>query len=516
MVRFPHRLGMLGLLVVLGVVSPAFADEATPTPARLLDARVGRTPKGMPRLVLETDRPVQFLTVELAQENGFEVHLLGSDPVPPPVAPFHDAVIKALTFREGPQGLVARVTLTGPRRVGTSFSLESPSRVVLDLLPQPGETSTLAAATLPPTPSPAPRAATRPPAAAVSTVTKAATSARPKDAALHVDLGDAEGAVEALDDAGADTTAPATSPIPAPAPKATRSSPDTAASAATQATKNDDVPPELQDLLGWLGELRGTIDSIRSSRDHAARAGARRHLAQLLEDRGLWEEAEKALLSVGSGAKKEDARGAADSLKVAELRVKRGRVEDAMAIAAALDATQVSATDRVRLAAIFLAGDRPAEADSLTRPLLDDLTGVDRDRAAWIVARSLWDRGDASAALPLATALASGTSTPADLLPGALLLEADCLCALERGSEAKSLYERAADLRLSPDEASWATLQLGNLARREGRLADAKRHYETTRDTWPDTFYASQADWFLRFDDRMKALREAGTGKNRG
>ncbi len=275
------------------------------------------------------------------------------------------------------------------------------------------------------------------------------------------------------------------------------------------------IPPELADLFGWLGDLRASLDSIRGRRDQAERSAARRRLAALLEDRGLWDEAEKALLSAARGARNGPT-GTADSLKVAELRIKRGDATGALAVAAALDTARTLPEERVRLAAVFLGAERPETAEALARPMIDTLEGAPSARAAWVTARARWDRGDAAAALPLAAKLAADPGTPAELLPAAVLLEADCLCALERTQEARPVYERAAALRLSDNDASWTALQLGNLARREGRLADAKRHYENARDAWPDTFYATQADWFLRFDDRLRALRDAGAGDRRG
>lgn len=487
----------------LGIVSPAPADDGLP-PARVLDARVGRTPRGMPRLVLETDRPVQFLTVELAQENGFEVHLLGTDPVPPPVAPVRDAVIRAITFRDGPQGLVARVTLEGGRRIGTSFPLDNPPRVVLDLLPDPDAAPVLATATPPglPVASPAPRKQVRP---ATAPPRETTVTSSPGDRALHLDP-DATPAKPTADDA----PKPATRDAGSAATHAPSGAP-----AKGDSAKRDDLPPELSDLFGWLGDLRASIDSIREGRDQAARSAARRQLAALLEERGLWDEAEKALLSASRGARNGPT-GAADSLKVAELRIKRGDATGALAVATALDTVRTLPEERVRLAAVYLAAEQPAIAESLALPMIDALEGAPSARARWVTARSRWDRGDAAAALPLAAKLAADPATPADLLPGAVLLEADCLCALERTKEARGVYERASELHLSDNDASWTALQLGNLARRDGRLDDAKRHYETARDSWPDTFYASQADWFLRFDDRLRSLRDAGAGKSRG
>ena len=60
------------------------------------------------------------------------------------------------------------------------------------------------------------------------------------------------------------------------------------------------------------------------------------------------------------------------------------------------------------------------------------------------------------------------------------------------------------------------TLQLGNVARREGRIEDAKHHYQTTMSRWPDTFYASQASWFLRVVEELDAARQAEAGEDRG
>src|SRR5258706_9331904 len=109
MFRSAYRsIELTGSLAVLGLLLafPARGEATGESPAHVLSARVGRTAGGVPRVVFETDRPVQFLTVELPQGNGFEVHLLGTDTTAVPAATASgDDVVQDLELRAGPSGV---------------------------------------------------------------------------------------------------------------------------------------------------------------------------------------------------------------------------------------------------------------------------------------------------------------------------------------------------------------------------------------------------------------------------
>src|SRR5262249_32147230 len=152
--------------------------------------------------------------------------------------------------------------------------------------------------------------------------------------------------------------------------------------------------------------------------------------------RALYEEAEKALLGAAALVPTDSAAVAADSLDVAELRLARGDRPGALAVATTLHAATLASTDRVRLAKVLLETDRADLAETLLPPAVANLDGADKAQASLLLARTHWDRGEAGKALPLAVDLAGAPTTPADLLPRALILEADCLCALDRGNEA--------------------------------------------------------------------------------
>lgn len=482
----------------LAIASVASGDEPIP-PGHVLSARVGRTERGVPRVVIEMDRPVQFLTVEHAQGNGFDVILLGTDTTSVPAASVAgDEVVRSLDFHASASGLVARVTLGEERRSGRAYALENPTRVVLDL-PLPGEPADTAASSR--------NSAATTPARKTPSAPKHAASTSP--ARVPASTPPVAAAPRDTSPAHATATAPE-STIATELSHAERAAADADTSARPGAEK------DLGEVIAWVHDLKNVIESIRKSGDGASRARARRGLAQLLQQRGLYIEAEKALLGAAATAPGDTSAAIRDSLDVAELRVARGDVAGALAVASVLDASRVSSEDRVRLARVLLDSDKPDLAESVLAPALAALDGAPKARAALLMARSHWDRADPKKALPYAVELVASTSTPEDVFSRAIMLQADCLCALDRAKEARQLYEQASKLSLTAEDASWAWLQLGNLARREGRLDEAKQCYETTKERWPESFYASQADWFLRFDERLRALRDADAGKTRG
>ncbi|MFN8179518.1 MAG: tetratricopeptide repeat protein [bacterium] len=534
-----HFLESIACLVAGALCTAPLArgEESAVPSAHVLGARVGRTERGVPRVVIETDRPVPFLTVELAQGNGFDVHLLGTDTTSVPAASSGaDAVVSSLELRPGPSGVIARVTLAGERRTGRAFALESPSRVVLDLpkltdleqgppdavAASAGNGASPAATTNPP--KPAKRGASSKPAPAApatTTSTSPAKSPAPKSPKLASPATDsavahdsATASAPAMTDepavAGTDTAAAASADKPAApaAPSPATGPTDKAAAALTD--------KEMSDVVAWVRDLRAALDSIRKSGDAGERAHAQRDLASLLRARGLYAEAEKALLGAARNDASDSAAAAADSLEIAELRLARGDAHGALAVASALGGSRLTTSGRVRLARVLLETDQPDAVEGILAPVLASTDGASKAQASLLLARSHWDRGEAAKALPLAVELVAAPATPAEILPRALILEADCLCALDRSAEAGGLYDRASKLDLTTDEASWASLQLANLARRGGRLDEARERYEATKKRWPESFYASQADWFLRFDDRLRAVHEADPGRKSG
>ncbi len=441
----------------------AIADES----ARVLKARIGRTEQGIPRFVVETDRPVSFLAVELTGENGFELHLesaaLGGASAPRPAA-----AVREVTFHPSATGLIARVLLDETRRVGCAYALTNPPRIVLDLPAKDGRVNATS-----------PRRKLAPRVDATGSRGKFAQAAKPP---LKVRVPFAHSSALA---------SPAASRKPA-----------------------RPVDPELAELLAFAQGLRDALDTILAAEVPATASTARRALSRQLAGRGLFAEAENVL----RGGRLEDgaAHAVEDSLDIAELRHRRGDFAAGLEIAAQLDPARMSDAQRVRLARVLLESGAPRTVSEILEPVRATADPSDRARATQLTAKSLWDLGQPADALALVAEIAHGATTPQDVVAPAVLLEADCLFALARPADARRSYERAAQLGLGSEESSWTALQLGNLARREGRFGDARRHYETAKAYRPETFYAAQADWFLRFDTRLSSSRPLLGGKTRG
>jgi tetratricopeptide (TPR) repeat protein len=439
----------------LALASTATADE-TPH-ARIVASRIGRSEQGIPRLVIETDRPVQFLTVELTSRNGFDLHLMGAD-LGGAMPPKASGALRDVTFATSSAGVVARVLLDETRRVGCAFALTNPPRVVLDLPAKEGR--------------------------------RDATLARNRAKTV-----------------AAKPAAPAELPRVAP-PVPSSARPAVAVGAGPPAD------PDLADVAAFARDLSAALDAIQLARDPIEALQARRQLAHRLATRNLLEEAEDVLFADRAGA--DGPLSVADSLWVAELRQRRGDTDGAIAIATALDASRLEDSGRLRLARVLLDGGSAGSAPAILEPVLASTDGGDRARAAFLTARSHWESGRPTDALPLVAGISLDAATPDDVIAGAALLEADCLFALSRPADSRRCYERAAHLGLGPEESSWTSLQLGNLARRDGRLGDARRYYEATTSRWPNTFFAAQAEWFLRFDERLTSSRVAKAERVRG
>jgi tetratricopeptide (TPR) repeat protein len=267
--------------------------------------------------------------------------------------------------------------------------------------------------------------------------------------------------------------------------------------------------------MTWLQELDGRVETIGASKSEKDLARGRRALAYFLAERGIAREAERALTAALASDERDRSTADTDSLFLAELRVETGDEERALAVADALAEDIDDAAERLRLAEVYSDCHRPDAAQKLVESALEDLEGDARTQGLLLLAQSHWDQRDPAAALPIAETLTASESTGTSY-PRALILHADCLWALSRTGEARLRYERAARLDLPAEDASWVMLQLGNVARREGRIEDAKHHYQTTMSRWPDTFYASQAGWFLRVVEELEAARQAEAGEDRG
>jgi tetratricopeptide (TPR) repeat protein len=472
---------------------PAAAESAEPhpvPPATVVSARSGETPRGATRLVFETSRKVEYLTVELPEENGFEVHLMETDAgrLPEPLD-VTDARIAGVAFRAGPSGVVARVAGRDERLQARAFRLENPPRVVVDVF-----TASTAAAAKAPASQPA----------------VAAKSAKIESPDLHeaIPAPESFGETLASSDAGHEG---------AEADPQVDETEDGGAAGDAHADSAEAVPAEdFEELLAWITGLKLDARALELSESEEERSRYRRQLGLLLAERGLVGEAKTLLENAVSSEGYDPATAFADSVLLAELHLESGDVDAASAIAEALSAGKRTAPERLQLARILIDCRFPDLARMHLEEAVPNLTGRPRVEAQLLLARAYWDRRDAAKAHDWVAKLTESKHTPPDLLGPALVLQADCLWAMERAKDAENLYRRALALTLTDEEASWATLQLGNLAHRAGRVTDAMDHYRRAKETWPETFYGAQAEWFLRVSERSEQVREAGVVRDRG
>lgn len=478
-------------------------------PAQLVSTRSGATPSGATRVVFETDRPVDFLTVELGVENGFEVHLLdvNGEQLPGPVT-ISNGNITGVTFRPTPNGVVARLTGKSIRLSAMSFPLSDPPRVVVDVreagTPQPTPTLPLLGSaprakptslvTAGPTPSTKVRR--------TNPSRSSKTSSRPAVATPALALTAGETGAGRHD--GGQDVEPPTTIFEQPA------------SAVAKASKSSDEEDDLGDLLAWIHRLKASVDALNGSEVAEDRAKYRRRLAFLLYERGILVEAERALNAAVTSAGYDTLTSTADSLRLAEIRLHLRDTEGALEVARSLDTSRLEPRERVRLGRLLLNTDNPVLAQTLLEATLADLDEPHESRAKLLLGQAHWDQGNTKKSHAIARRLTSNSGTPRGTMPGALLLHADCEFALGKSGEAQTLYLRAQAHPLSNEEGSWVGLQLGNLARRAGRLSDARRHWDETSKKWPETFFGSQAAWFLRFHDEMHKLRQAEAWNDRG
>jgi len=471
-------LSAIALLAGAGSGSSAAAEPAASGSATVDLVRAGRTAKGAVRVVFEVSRPVEYLTVELPHGNGFEVHLLDTDAgaMPEPL-PVGEGGVSQITFRTGPSGVVARILGGEQRLAARTFALSDPPRVVVDIAPENEESAAASSRT--------------------AVAAPAVTAKRPRT----------------------DTPTPRSEPeepvaaAPTPPREPVAQSPPATPESADVREVSDE---EFDDLLGWITGVKLEVEALVLSETEADRARYRRSLAFRLAERGLLSEAEKTLAHALESEGHDPATAFADSVYLADLRLQLGDEEGAAAIARALPAEGGETADHVRLANLLLKCRFPDLAVAHLEPIVTRLLGKERVKAQLLLARAHWDRRDAAKALPLVAKLTESKYVPPELLGSALVLEGDCLWALDRASEAAEPYRRALGLELSDEEASWATLQLGNFAHRSGRVADAVDYYRRARDRWPETFYGAQADWFLRVAEHTERLESAEVVRDRG
>jgi len=502
MARIPARIPGLALTAALVAVlaHPAVpvADDSLADAATLVRSRWGTTTRGATRVVFQLDRQADYLTIELADDDGVEVHLLGAEaePLPSPM-PVGSGGVRDVTFRPGPSGVVARIAGSGTPLTARTFKLDNPPRVVVDLTQDGGSGDV-----------PAPRV--EPTGTAVTKSARADTPSVTGDVTRSDD--ESAGSIGPDDEDDTDTFAAAS---PAPSPDAAAAmAPAEPATPESAAVADADGP--FQDLVAWIAGLKLDANALKLSETEEERSRYRRSLAFLLAERGLVHEAVTVLTSALASGHGDRGTAFADSLYLAELRLETGDVEGAAGIAQELSSGEQTPQQRIRLARILQRCDFPDLAVANLEEVLPRLVGEPRVEAQMLLARAYWDRKDVEKARQYVSKLTASGHVSPELRGGALILEADCAWAQGRTQESERLYRRALQETLDDEEASWVTLQLGNAARRNGRLADAIDHYRDARDRWPDTFYGAQADWFLRIAEQTERLANAEALRDRG
>jgi len=476
---------MLQVMPFLLSAGLGLAEAPEPIPvepvAHLQTVRWGRTSSGATRVVFQLDRGVEFLTVELADDNGLEVHLLGAE-LGPAREPLRadGRIVSEIFVRPDTSGTIARIQSAGPRLSARSFKLTNPARVVVDV--RASSTSS----------SPSRRVATTrdddPNAAAV----RALDAPAPVQKTEHAERTGAPSESGFIDGVAA-----------------TRENPAPTAS-------TDSVPGEFDEFLTWVQGIKFAVEALLASETETDRAKYRRTLAYRLAERGVLAEAARTLQGAVESEGRDKSTAPADSLYLAELRLSLGNREGASSIARALPTAAATPQQRVRVARILSKTGFPTLAEPLLEGAMPLLEAREQPEATLLLARCLWDQQKLADARKITTALTSARNTPPAVLASATVLHADCLWSLGMIGEAEDFYRRATGYRLDDHEASWTSLQLGNVARREGRIGDAISHYRETVEKWPESYYATQADWFLRVAEETERLRASDAARNRG
>lgn len=472
-------------------VTLASALSATPAPAppstapRLVKARLGAGSVGTTRLVLELDQDSEFLAVELMDRPGAEVRLLGTTTESlPATIEVNDGRVRRVTFSEGARDLVVRVEGVGPRLTCRAFALHDPSRVVIDLEEVEKSVAPVAKSSVETT-KPTPRVALKPESKPATPVFSVAPSAK----------------------ATADTKSPLANHF---------DSSGVTTDDGNRAASVEVAEPKFEEFLDWVNQFREHAEAIGPNTPEGEKVRHWRKLASLLQKRGLVDEAERTLDRALRSPEQDTTHAFTDSLRLAELRVEAGRGKDALAVARKLSPFGCSTDEKLRLASILALSGAPIAARAILEETMSRVPADKRPAAELLLARCLWDGGAVEKALHAVDALSSEERLPRDVEERASVLRADCLFALGRISDSRAEYERATRFDLGPEEAAWTRLQLGNVAHREGRLEDAKTMYREAATSWPNTFYATQAAWFLRTTERLEAISTKREDASRG
>ncbi len=447
-----------------GMAAMAAATNALPTPApgspspgaaRLARAKLGDGDAGVTRLVLELDRVAEHLTVELIDRPGIAVRVLdtAADPLPASITP-GDGRVERISFVPEGSDLVVRIESVQAIRC-RSFALHDPPRIVLDFDA----------------------------AGALADTSKIAP-------------------VHSILDEGA-----------AVAPEATDAAGETDHAGVEEHAGADE--PRFDELLNWIEEFRREAQAVNASDSPEEKAAHSRTLAHLLAERGLFDEADRTLTqALASGV--DTTHAYEDSLRLAEIRIRAGRSKDALPLARRLSPFGRSTEERLRLARILSDAGAPVAARAVLEEVMSRVPAEERSEARLLLARCLWDSGLAERSLGELETLSREPAIPHVVDGEATVLRADCLFALGRLAEARTQYERAARFGPGPEESAWIRLQLGHVAHREGRYDEALSLYKEALERWPDTFYATQAAWFLQTAERLGSAWAKKGGQGRG
>ncbi len=441
------------------VAMPALAAATSALPAprpgapRVQSARLAEGDEGTTRVVIELDQAVEHYSAEMKDRPGITVRLLGAVADPVP-SPIQpmDGRVERITFAPDGADMVMRVESSSAIRC-RSFALHDPSRIVLDIdLPREHGSSA------------------------------ARSAALSHDGLPHP----AEGPV-------------VTSPV----------------SVSPDPVSGDSDEPRFDDFLAWIEEFRREAHAVDASTSPEEKSTHWRALALLLAQRGLFDEADRTLTkALAAGA--DTSESYEDSLRLAEIRISAGHAQDAVAIARKLSPFGRSTEERIRLARVYADGGAPVAARAVLEELIPRVPAQARAETRLLLARCLWDSGAAARSLGELESLGREPGLARAVDVEATVLRADCLFALGRMDEARANYERAMRFDPGPEESAWIRLQLGHVAHRERRFEDAKTLYREASETWPDTFYATQAVWFLETADRLGTVWAKKEASGRG
>lgn len=555
--------------VVLASAAEELEEGNSRSNAKLVNVRAGLGKNNATRIVAQLDRSAEFLTMELADRPGYEIRLLGttSAGLPEPLE-VNDGRVTRVTFAEGPSGVVVRIETESNAIQCRSFPLNDPPRLVFDLAPQakaatpkeeiaPHGSAPADAPQKPDLQGDAPKSApglhsdAKKPAPSLhgdshDTTTKKKTPAPEADE--HVATAPkSPKLVDKAKDTSHDVKKKALSPVASEStpkksmlgnaspndahPEAKHAEPaehaslhDVPATAekAAHGAHADSTPgekavdPKFDELLDWLEQFKKHAEAIGPESSESEKVKHWRKIASLFARRGLYSEADETLTRALNSPAPDTSQAFADSLRLAEIRQRAGKTKDALFVAQRLSHFGRSNDEKVRLAKLHGACGSPIPARNILEEALPKLDSKLRVEALEILARAYWDSSVPDRAYETVVDLLDEPNLKPAIEANALLIRADCLFSFGRYAEARADYEHVTSLDLSGEEAAWTRLQLGNVAHREGRLEDAKSHYREAVKSWPETFYASQAAWFLQTTERMEAAESKKEKADRG